>query len=117
MENNMYTVIDKTIINGKIKNVYVKKNDNYHEKYIKNKGEFVLFFNKKDYYIISFKNINKYKNNKNIFPKKKIFEEHKKELDENHNIRYIFSKNIVKKFIEKLQVQSVLLRHFFNAYI
>ena len=101
MENNMYTVIDKTIINGKIKNVYVKKNNNYHEKYIKNKGEFVLLFDKKDYYIISFKNINKYKNNKNIFPKKKIFEEHKKELDENHNISYIFSKNIVKKVYRK----------------
>jgi len=74
----MYTVIDKTIINGKIKNVYVKKNNNYHEKYIKNKGEFVLLFDKKDYYIISFKNINKYKNNKNIFPKKKYLKNIKK---------------------------------------
>jgi len=91
----MYTVIDKTNINGKIRNIYVKKNDNYKEKYIKIKGEFIRYFDNKDYYIIT------YKNNIKIFPNKKIFEEHKKELDKNPNKSYIFPKNKIKKVYRK----------------
>jgi hypothetical protein len=81
MKENMFTAIDKKNIYGRIKNIYVKKNDNSQEKYIKIKGEFVRFFDKKDYYIINIYNIDKYKNNKIIFPNKKKFEEEKKNLN------------------------------------
>jgi hypothetical protein len=38
MKENIFTAIDKKNIYGKIKNIYVKKNDNSQVKYIKSKG-------------------------------------------------------------------------------
>ena len=113
MKDNMYTVIEKTIIDRKIKNVYVKKNDNSQEKYIKIKGEFVRFFDKKDYYIINIYNIDKYKNNKKIFPNKFNYNAEKVKLEKNPNMTFIISKKKVKKVYRKTPGPAP----FFKAFI
>ena len=64
MKDNIFTVIDKKNINGRIRNIYVKNNDNSQEKYIKNKGKFIKYFDKKDYFIIKITNF--------VIPKNKI---------------------------------------------
>jgi len=100
-DKNIYILVDKKKIikNGKIRNIYVKKN-NFQEKYIKSKGKFIRFFDKKDYYIITIKNIDKYKNNLNIFANKKIVNIIKKKFEKNPNGSYIFPKN--KSFKDSL---------------
>jgi aspartyl-tRNA synthetase len=101
MKDNMYTVIDKKNIYGRIKKIYVKKNDNSQEKYIKSKGEYIVYFDKKDYYIININNIDKYKNNKKIFPNKKKFEELKKKFELKPNMSWVIKKKKVKKVYRK----------------
>jgi len=97
----MYTVIDKKNINGKIRNIYTKNNDNYHEKYIKSKGEIIRYFDKKDYFFITIKNIDKYKNNKKIFANKRNYNADKVNLEKNPTMTIVILKKKVKKVYRK----------------
>ena len=63
-DKDIYKLIDKKNINGKIRNIYTK-NNNLQEYYIKSNGKYIMnhfTFNKKSYTIYKIKNISDYKN-------------------------------------------------------
>ena len=101
MKENIFTAIDKKNIYGRIKNIYVKKNDNSKVKYIKHKGEYVVYLDKKDYYLIHITNIHKYKNNKKIFNNKHAYNAAKIKLEKNPNMTIVILKKEEKKVYSK----------------
>jgi len=55
MNDNIFIAIDKTTIDGRVRNIYVKKNDQLKVpvKYIKYHGRYIVFYTKQDYIIIT----------------------------------------------------------------
>ena len=54
MNDNIFIVIDKQKITGRVRNIYVKKNDKSKVpvKYIKKSGQYIVLYTKQDYIII-----------------------------------------------------------------
>ena len=54
MNDNIFIAIDKTKIDGRVRNIYVKKNDKSKVpvKYIKTHGQYIIYYTKHDYIII-----------------------------------------------------------------
>jgi hypothetical protein len=54
MNDNIFIVIDKQKITGRVRNIYVKKNDKSKVpvKYIKKSGQYIVLYTKHDYIII-----------------------------------------------------------------
>lgn len=94
MKDNIYTAIDKQISNGKIRIIYAKRNDNSQTKYIKFKGEYIVYYDKKDYYLITCKNIHTYKNNLKVYnnKNKRYYNADKIKLEQNPTLTIVYRK-------------------------
>lgn len=90
MKDNRYTVIDKQNIKGRIRNIYGKKDS--QTKYIKFKGEYIIYYDKEDYYIITVKNIHIYKNNPKVYNNKRNYNADKIKLEKNPTLIIVYRK-------------------------
>ena len=93
-DKDIYKLIDKKNINGKIRNIYTK-NNNLQEYYIKSNGKYIMnhfTFNKKSYTIYKIKNISDYKN--------KVAQKENKEAQK----EYKTDLNTIKKMLSKSSV-------------
>jgi hypothetical protein len=93
-DKDIYKLIDKKNINGKIRNIYTK-NNNLQEYYIKSNGKYIInhfIFNKKNYTIYKIKNISDYKN--------KIAQQENKEAQK----EYKTDLNTIKKLLSDSSV-------------
>jgi hypothetical protein len=86
-DKDIYKLIGKKNINGKIRNIYTK-NNNIQEYYIKSNGKYIINhfkLKKKSYTIYKIKNISDYKNKVAQKENKEAQKEYKTDLNPSNN--------------------------------